>query len=464
MATFVSGVRFRDPFDGSTGTSLVAGSTIAVQAGDIIPVFVSFQDAPSTTIALADGDGSYTPLGPAVIVADAGSGAGQLYGRLFARIATSSGNKTLTATYGGAVAYRNMDVAVGRPASGKVFVLENTAQAKGNSSTPAAGPISYTGDGFAVFMLATYFGGDFQPGSGWTEAFAEGSFDWNCLYRLLTGSGSITGTTDPQGSSGSWIAQVANFKETASGATTKTDSDTGTLTDAGRVDATVTPNRETGTGADTAVGSYTVTAAQETGAGADASQLSVVQNGSETGSGTEGASIVVVQTGSDTGTFSDNTTQIDIGNGGESGTGTDTGSVSATPGPGESGSGAENGTIVATLTARETGTGTESASVVQTGTSPSDSDSGNGIDRAVVDALLASLDTGSGVESASLVVTLVGAETGAGSDTAWLSSVQWTVAETGTGGDAASVNGPASYTGLALGRPYIIARLGGEYP
>lgn len=300
-------------------------------------------------------------------------------------------------------------------------------------------------------------------GTGYTLEQERTSPPVYLVERLLQTTATAATATMTTDQDGRMLNHGFLYVPSAVGPEAKSGSDSGTGTE-GTPAVGLSGPKETGTGTENGSCSGTVTGLPDTGTGTDRTALIALSGPADSGTGTETAALVVVQTGSDTGTFTDNLTEIEISTGGESGTGTDTGSVSATAGPGESGSGVENGSVSATLTASDTGTGTDAATVVQTGTNPADSDSGNGSDAAVVEAFLASLDSGTGVDAASVVVTLVGAETGTGTDTGWLSSVEWTVSDSGTGVEASSVLGPTTYSGLALGKPYIVPRLGGEYP
>lgn len=450
----------------ATTVAVTLGGSVAV--GDLIVGKVGWGDQGLTEVptSVADNLGNSYTIITGTKTRDTSNNQSNV---MFYCISGFSGTPTVTATFPTTPFERQYrDIEIGQftgadsvPLDVSVAAFQSSATA---ISTGATAALAGTGEVAVSFCQDTSAGAVTITKKATATAMSNTGGTDGCAsqYEILASASAYTATFTFSAAR-SALSAVAVFKAAGGGTTPVTGSDTATGTE-GKPDIALSGPKEAGSGADAGSCSATVTPIRETGTGTETQSLAVVQSGSDTGSGTETAAVVVTQTGADTGTFDDSLTEIAIGTGGESGTGSDTGSVSATTGPGESGSGAENGTISASLTASESGTGVESASVVQTGTSPSDSDSGTGSDAAIIDALLASLDTGTGVESASLVVTVISAETGAGADTGFLTSVSWWASESGSGAESASVSGPATYTGLALGKPYIVPRIGGEYP
>ena len=211
MATYVQG----NVAGADAGSTSITTTLTGVAAGNLIVVYVGWEGA-TTTVTVGDGTSSFTGL-------DATSGAGgDLWGRWFYLLSSTSGNKTYTVTYGASRAFRR--VAVMEFNSSNAWALDaGPSGGSGASSNPQSGNISTTGTEDAVLGACLNYANsaDMDPQIADTNATGnvsttsgDGIGMW---YRILTGTAS---NIHAQNNAGwlFWVCDIVAFKAEAGGA------------------------------------------------------------------------------------------------------------------------------------------------------------------------------------------------------------------------------------------------------
>ena len=209
MATYIQGnVNAAD-----AGSTSITTTLTGVAAGNLIVVYVGWEGA-TTTVSVSDGTSSFTGL-------DATSGAGgDLWGRWFYLLSSTSGNKTYTVTYGASRGYRR--VAVMEFNSANTWSLDQgPSGGSGSGSYPTSGNITTTGSEVVALGASLNYttdsygtltidggaaGGNVNSGSG------DGIVMWYRIAEISAG-GAVNAYNNV-----SWVCDIVAFKAEAGGA------------------------------------------------------------------------------------------------------------------------------------------------------------------------------------------------------------------------------------------------------
>lgn len=213
---------------GSSTSESGASTTLAVTGMDStswthILVFVKSEGTPGTiTCADNKGSGAYNGL-----TLHSRSG-GSLHGRLlWVKIGTPGASHDVTVTFGTAVDARRMFV-YGINASSGEIELDVESTADGSGTAIDAGSLVTTTATLSFTASCGWDAPTYTPGSGWTE-----DFDTKIHGQSRTDT---SGTLDPvctSGTSMTWLACAASFKEVAGGGAQFTQGIAGALASSG---------------------------------------------------------------------------------------------------------------------------------------------------------------------------------------------------------------------------------------
>lgn len=445
--------------DDSNGTAIVS-SSITVQAGDMVVFGSKHETDPgggtTTTITVTASGGNGT--------ATNGTYKEHTNEGLFTQMAylliTAGGSITFTQTLTAARRFRRFYIEVFRPGASTTlgFDAENPP-AEGTGTTAMSGgtnALTYSATGFAIAFFGEFSGVTYTAGSGWT---ASGVASALMEYRTTSGSGTLTCNATAS-SAMDWTAHGMSFKETATGGTTVTGSDTGTLTDRVTGIALDGP-KDTGAATERNSIAADLTPPRDTGAmgeGVPGIALALTDTGtlSETSSINTGSTI----TSSDTGTLADDVSDIQIDDGPE-GTLTERVSGIALDGPRDTGTLAEGNAITATLTSTDTATLGESSSITQTGTNPTDSQTISFSESGQVTVTVISADTGTAVDRNAVAAAVSGSDGQSMADAIAALLASLSSADSAQALEAATLTVGGEATGVLTGRVSIAARLTG---
>ena len=198
----------------ASGTTLATTDSLAVTAGDLI-VLIAKAEGASTTITGSDGQSNTYAVANALL----GHGNGDLSGIILYATASSTGTITPTATYGASRPFRKVKAYSFTPAASKTLQLDTAASATGTSSTPSAGTGTAAAAGATVVGFSLYGTRTITAGAGWSLASEFSSGDALVTeYQVQTTGGSLTGNATLDFPI-EWVAQMAIFKEVATGST-----------------------------------------------------------------------------------------------------------------------------------------------------------------------------------------------------------------------------------------------------
>jgi len=209
MATYVQG----NVAGNDAGSTSITTTLTGVAAGNLIVIYVGWEGA-TTTVSVSDGTSSFTGL-------DATSGAGgDLWGRWFYLLSSTSGNKTYTVTYGASRSYRR--VAVMEFNSSNTWALDAGPSVGSVAGTnPTSGNITTTGSEVVALGACINYGsntsesqtigGSASAGNVQTEA-GDSIVMW---YRIATVS---NGSAVSSPAWVTWVCDIVAFKAEAGGA------------------------------------------------------------------------------------------------------------------------------------------------------------------------------------------------------------------------------------------------------
>jgi hypothetical protein len=141
---------------------------------------------------------------------------GDLHGRVFHHILTSSGafNPEMTNS---SRSFRSMLAWIFRPGGGNTFELGNTGLGSATNDTPTTTSATSDGTGFGIMGLPIYGDRTFTPTAPWLEAANHnGTYLVRGGYQLAPTAGGITGDAT-WSATVEWINLLVLFREVVAG-------------------------------------------------------------------------------------------------------------------------------------------------------------------------------------------------------------------------------------------------------
>lgn len=239
-----------------------------------------------------------------------------------------------------------------------------------------------------------------------------------------------------------WLDDIAGNASSNPGAinttVSKSDSDTGSGTDAVSSLVVAKSASDTGTGTDAVSSLAVARSAAETGTGTDAGSVAVAVSAADAATGVDAKSaLAVTLSATDTGTGADAMSALSATlSASDTGTGVDAGSLSgsSSPSAGDVGSASEGASVTVSLSAADTGSGSDSGSVAVAG-QPSGADTGTASEGTSIAVTVTASDTASLTDAAVLTVSKSASDSGSWTDSGFIPG-QFNGTETGTFADA----------------------------